>query len=120
MEELVIACRYQKPGAGNGRRRADQRLQVPVGFAHGMCEIADLGGIAGDPAEMLDYRRGVLRNRVRNLAAALKAVQRRQTALQAPASPGSARRTTYPERLTPSDVPCMTDSGSRVTKPSFV
>ena len=33
------------------RRRADQRPQVLVGFADRIREIADLGGVAGDPVE---------------------------------------------------------------------
>src|SRR6516162_8824709 len=73
-KQLAIARRHQKSAAGECRCGADQRLQAGVALGNGMTEKGDIRAIGSGLAEVFDYPRRPLLNRIRELAAAMMPV----------------------------------------------
>src|SRR6185437_11994844 len=73
-EHLMVSGRQQKAGTTEPRCRANQRLKIAIGTAHGMGKKGYAGRIAGDPSQMLNHHRGALADRVGQLLAAIEPV----------------------------------------------
>jgi hypothetical protein len=118
-KKLRIARRHEDTRSCKGFRRDDQCLEIRVGFSDGMPEKGQCRGVSGNPFVAFDDHGGPALYRVRQLARAVVPMNLpAHTRLQSSSSETRAGRTEHPSICFRSGGPCMTETGSRASKPN--